>query len=112
MIEKPKKSALLDRSHKRRKDVPLRYLTYKPVKCIYCAMPEIARCEFPRCGAPMCDRHRIKKFGGNLCRDHQNAMLLQAEGEAANVEPVDGEASKRFTARGDAIAHEPNSPDS
>lgn len=112
MIEKPKKSALLDRSPKRRFDTPVRYLKHKPVKCIYCTMPALMHCEFPRCGAPLCDRHRIKKFGGNLCREHQNAMLLQAEGEAANVEPVDGEASKRFTARGDAIAHEPNSPDS
>lgn len=48
--------------------------------CAYCSMKCTCFCEIPSCGAPLCSKHAIRKAGGNLCRKHENAVLVQYDG--------------------------------
>jgi hypothetical protein len=63
--------------------------------CAYCSSRSTTRCEIPLCNLPMCAKHRVRKAGGNLCRQHQNAILVQPEGVA----------TERFGDRGEAMPH-------
>ena len=49
-------------------------------RCAFCPMKSIAFCEVTNCGLLLCDKHRIKKAGGTLCPNHENAALVQYDG--------------------------------
>jgi hypothetical protein len=67
--------------------------------CTFCSMRSITRCEVTTCDLPLCAKHRIRKAGGNLCRKHEGAILIQ----------YDGLPTTRFGDRGDAVPHIENS---
>lgn len=75
---------------------PKRFFKPKVPQCYKCAMPGVYHCEHPRCGLPLCIKHRIRKAGGNLCYDHRRAQLVQH----------DAVAQTRFKNYGEAKAHE------
>lgn len=72
--------------------------------CGFCSQRSITRCEYPECNVPVCKRCRIRKGGGNLCRRHKDARLVQQLGV-----PMVGDVavyavpSRRFKAKGPAL---------
>jgi hypothetical protein len=72
--------------------------------CTYCCMPASTKCEFTGCALPMCGRHALRKFGGDLCRDHfANAMLMQPLGEPGAGAIAEDGVIGNFKAKGDAV---------
>lgn len=72
--------------------------------CGFCSQRSITRCEYPGCDVPVCSRCRVRKAGGNLCRAHKGARLVQQL-----ASPMIGDVavlavpSKRFKAKGPAV---------
>lgn len=81
-----------------------RYVRPPAPICGFCSQRSITRCEFPGCDVPVCARCRIRKGGGNLCRAHKGARLIQQL-----ASPMIGDVavfavpSTRFKAKGPAV---------
>jgi hypothetical protein len=91
--KKPKPRALFDRVQQTK---PGRIFKPRQAPCYKCSMPGLYHCEAPRCGTPLCLRHRIRKAGGNLCEKHRDAKLVQQ----------DAEPQIRFKDAGEAVPHD------
>jgi hypothetical protein len=74
---------------------PSAHVQLEAPACAFCPMKGVTRCEIPSCSKPLCERHRIRKAGGNLCPDHKQAVLYQPDAVPA----------ERFGDRGDAVPH-------
>jgi len=85
---------------------PQRQAYVKPQQCAWCSSRSETRCEFPGCNVPLCRKHLVRKGGGNLCRNHQNARLVQQFGvPGAGAVATLGVMSKRFKPKGPALPH-------
>jgi len=71
---------------------PVPRVSLKMGTCAFCSMPTAILCEIPSCNLPLCEKHRIRKAGGNLCPTHKGAVLVQ----------YDGLPTERFGDRGEA----------
>lgn len=75
-------------------------------QCSFCANRSVTRCEYPECDVPLCHRCRIRKGGGNLCRRHKDARLVQVVGRPSEgAVPMRGFQLERFKAKGPAVPH-------
>jgi hypothetical protein len=84
---------------------PSRPIHVDAPKCAFCSQLAITHCEYPKCGLLICKRCRVRKGGGNLCRHHKDARLLQELGV-----PMIGDVAKlaapgRFKHKGPAVPH-------
>ncbi len=83
---------------------PTRQVHVTPPQCAWCSSRSITRCEFPGCNVALCRRHLVRKGGGNLCRNHRDARLVQVLGvPSAGAIPIAAEMSKRFRPKGPAL---------
>lgn len=79
---------------------------FKAPQCGYCSMRSITRCEYPGCELPLCRRCTIRKGGGNLCRGHRDAKLVQLIGTPTpGAVQIAGTMSTRFRPKGPAIPY-------
>jgi hypothetical protein len=84
---------------RREETKPRRFFKPRTLKCTFCSMPGPYHCEYPRCGLPLCLKHRVRKAGGNLCEKHKDATLVQEEALP----------QARFGDTGEAIPHQEES---
>ena len=77
-----------------RETKPGRFFKPRTEQCYACSMPGLSNCGV--CRLPLCLKHRIRKAGGNLCKKHAGAQLVQHESIPQT----------RFKDAGEAVAHE------
>ncbi len=83
---------------------PTRQVHVEAPQCAWCSSRSKTRCEFPGCNVPLCWKHLVRKGGGNLCRNHQGARLVQQLGlPGIGAVAIAGEMSKRFKPKGPAL---------
>lgn len=70
----------------------MRFFQPRIEKCYKCSMPGPYRCKVAGCGLSMCDKHRVRKAGGDLCAKHINARLVQDDAVPATRFRDAGEA--------------------
>jgi hypothetical protein len=84
---------------------PKRQVRIDVPQCTFCSNQSVTRCEYPDCNLPLCHKCRIRKGGGNLCRHHRDARLVQFLGEPSpGAVPIEAEIG-RFAPKGPAVPH-------